>query len=91
MSLILLGFISSLLTEFVNWINKQFTGTVLEGRGAFILSLGVSFAAGFYKVWTTTGFNLESWASIVTTFGAVYVFAQIFFDYFIKKFGLKVE
>lgn len=87
-----MGIISSLATEVVTWLNKAFTGTVLQGDGAFVLSTVVAFIIAIFAAVTSPGFVLASnWQSLVSEFAVVFASAQIWFVLVYQKLGLDIK
>lgn len=93
MTTILLGILSSIGTDLINWLNRKFKGTVLEGNGAFILSLLVAVIASTVKLYYIDG-TVISWdnkEAVVGQFGAIWATSQIYFQVISKTLGIQVS
>lgn len=88
---ILTGILLTHVSEAVTWLNKKFTGTVLEGLGAFTVALVISFAAATFEVVRNDGFQVSNWDELLVTFSTIFSASQIWFMYVVKKFHLDVE
>lgn len=88
---ILTGIALTHVSELVTWLNKKFTGTVLEGLGAFTVAMVISLAAATFEVVRTDGFHFSNWDELVVTFSTIFSASQIWFMFVVKKFHLDVE
>lgn len=94
MLVILLGIISSTVTEIVTALNKRLSGTVLKGDAAFLIAFAMALIGAFVKEVTMPGFDwsvLAHWQSLVTTFGEVFTVSQLYFIFITQKLNLDVQ
>lgn len=93
----LLGIATSIVAELVTWLNKKFTGTVLQGNGAFIIALIVGVFGGLIKVFYIDGqpfpttLNYSSLQNFFPAFAQVWTVANIYFVLIAKNLKLEVK
>lgn len=85
---ILVGIASSIIAELVTWLNKQLTGTVLHGDGAFILATVIAIVAAMIKTYLLPVVTVQEFiAQCVVVWGA----SQLFFLGVVQMFDLDVQ
>lgn len=92
--ILLLGVASSLATELVTKINKHLQGTVLDGRGALLLSFVIALIGAAGKTFLTPGFDfhvLANYQTLADTFSTIWTTSQIFFVFVVKTLKLNVD
>lgn len=94
---IIIGIGSSAATEAITWLNKKLMGTLLDGKGAFLLSLAVALVGATAKVFATgialpAGINdTAGWGTLFSQFAQVWVVSQLYFTYVTKTLGIDVQ
>lgn len=81
----ILGILASVATELITYINSKLNGTVLTGKGAFLLAIVLSLVGGIVKVWIAGDW---SWGSISTDFAQVFAVSQVFFVFILQWLGI---
>lgn len=90
-SIILTGIAASALAEAITWVNRRIQGTVLKGRGAFLIAFGAALAWAVAKQAAGPGFNLADWRTTAADFGQIFTASQVFFYLIVQKFHLDVQ
>lgn len=85
---ILIGFLVSIATEVITWLNAKLSGTVLSGDGAFILAAFVALIAAGVQTYI---FPLASWQAFAAQFSVVWASSQVFFITIIQALNLTVK
>lgn len=86
---LLIGIAVSLFTEAVTWLDSKWSGTVLKGDAAFILSAAIAFFGAAIEV----AFNFHGTLSISAIglyFAQVWAVSQVFFVGIYQTLGLDV-
>jgi hypothetical protein len=94
MEIALLGIVSSVATEVITWLNKKWSGTVLQGEGAFIFSAVVSLVIAVFQVLSSSTLPAFSWASLAqfgTVFSQIWVVSQVVFLGVVQTLKLDVS
>jgi branched-subunit amino acid transport protein len=86
---ILLGIVASLVAEFVTWLNKKLSGTVIQGQGAFLFSLVIAFAIAVIEV-LIRHFNIDV-SGFLALATSIFGVAQVWFYLIAKNLGLTVQ
>lgn len=87
----LLGIASSIVTELVTWLNKVTTGTVLQGKGAFIVSLFLAFVGAAFRIGFTQSLSFGDWHAWATIGSQIWAVSQVYFVLIAQTFGLEVK
>lgn len=93
-TIILLGILTSVISEAVTALNKKLQGTVLQGNAAFLITFVIAFLGAFIKEVTAPGFTWSQFGdynAIATTLGEVFTISQLYFVLIVKKLGLDVQ
>lgn len=85
-----LGILSSVVSEFVTWLNSKLSGTVLKGDGAFFLASGIALIGGTFKVWHA-GVPLTDFGALWVSFTQIWAVSQVFFMVVVQTFHLDVN
>ena len=92
---ILFGVLSSLITELITVLNKELKGTLLEGRGAFVLSFGIALVGATVKVFVINGtplpHDISSLKDLYPAFAAIWTISQVYFMAITKYFNLDTQ
>lgn len=74
----ILGFVSSIVTEILTWLNKKLTGTVLQGEAAELFAFVVALIFSIIDV-IIKGETIRDWQSIIAIVSLVYSGSQAWF------------
>ena len=89
METILIGIGSSIIAEVVAWLNKKFSGTFLDGKGAFVFTFAVSVSGALISM--AIKHETIDWKNLSATFSQIFAYSQIFFQFVIKNFNLDIK
>ena len=90
LTVVSVGVLSSIAAELVIKLNQLFTGTVLQGKGAFILAMLTALVGAVVKVFYFDSFAF-SWGALGVAFTQVWTVAQVFFVLIVETLGLDVQ
>lgn len=82
-----IGVLSSIVAELITWINKKLSGTVLNGKGAFILAFIVAVVGAIVKIFFID--HAASWSNFWEEVPKIWTIAQLFFVAIVE--GLKLD
>lgn len=85
-----LGVLSSLVAEFVSWLNKKLSGTPLHGDGAFLFAAFTALVISSVQVWHS-GIPLTDLTAVWVYFTQVWAVSQVVFLGVIQLFKLDVQ
>lgn len=88
LTIAILGIAASLATEIITWINAKLSGTVLQGKGAFILSIVVALIGATASVYVKGDF---SWSELSATGAQIWAVSQLYFVLIAQWLGLEVK
>lgn len=91
METIIFGILVSVAAEVVTWLNKVLTGTVLAGKGSFILAFAVAVTGATVKVVWFDGGAVITWATLWATITQIWVVSQVFFMFVVEWLKLDVK
>lgn len=86
LSTFVLGFVSSLVTELLTWLNKKLSGTVLSGDAAWILSALVAIGIATFKILHSGA--PTSWATFSTQCATIWSLSQVYFMAVVQWFAV---
>lgn len=84
----LIGIGAALITEAIAWVNKKLNNTPIQGQGAFLVVLGVSFVGALLVAFFQQAGI--SWTILGVNFATVFATSQVFFYWIMKTTGLTV-
>lgn len=87
---VIFGIASSLLTELATWANKKLDNTPLQGDGAFLVVLAISFVGAFVKMVLVDHVAFD-WTNLTQTGSQIFAVAEVYFMLFATKLGLTVN
>lgn len=93
MEIIFLSIGASIATEVVTKINKALQGTVIEGRGAFLLATVMALIIACVKVFYIDGTPIAfgSYQTMLPQFLAIAGGSTLFFNWIVKNLKLDVQ
>lgn len=87
---ILLGIVSSVVAEFITFVNKKLSGTVLKGNGAFLVIFAIALIGAAIKQ-ATSGIQIANLNDFIYQFGIIFSASQVYFTLIATKLGLVVQ
>lgn len=87
---LILGLATTLVAEFITWLNKKIAGTVLHGDAAWIVAGLVAILAASIKVFYFGGVPAD-WPTFVADLSTIWAISQVFFLWVVQRFGLDVQ
>lgn len=88
LSTVFLGLVSTIATEVLTWVNKKLSGTVLVGKGAWLLSAIIAILIASVKV-LHSGLP-TNWQVFSTECATIWALSQIYFTFVIQYLNLDV-